>query len=157
MVGSCLSVGTSIFVGVESAESEQIDHLHVHLFLCGNEAADELSGFVVYVWKQEVETEIHVAELARDVQHAHYLHLARRTEGGRGGGEVAQWYGIDGVPTDEMDVGIERIAVEDNIAAWLEFEIAIDDILQIETVFASLYLIDSVECERTLVVVVGTP
>ena len=114
-----ITVGTGIFVRVEASKAQQIDGLGVHFFFRVDHGAHKLANFFVYVGDFDAELEIHVAELACDVEQADDFHLVVLCES-CGVCQVTERNGVDGVVADEVDVGIEGVSVKFNHRARLQ-------------------------------------
>ena len=112
-----------------------------------------MTCLIAHIREIEVEIECHVAQIASDVEDTNHLHLIVAAIAGVGG-EVIKRNCIQRVPADEMDASIERVSIEHHAGTILYVEVAIDEVLQIETVFTTLNVVRTIEGERTLVVIV---
>ena len=151
--GALRLVLVGVVVGVEAADTKEIDDLHVALFLRGDERADHLLFLFVGIEDIEVEGDTRFACLSANVHEAVY---AGGVVGKIGlGVNVVERYARDGVDGLKVEVGLVGVAVEDERSAVGELKVFVNDLLEGKVVGSALDAIGAEETEGALVVVVG--
>ena len=150
-LGAVVDVGVGVVVGVEAADAQEVDDLHLHLLVGADVALHQFAFFLADVGQLEVEVQVGRGELAGEVEQAVDLGGVLR-EGGVGR-EVFQGRRVDGVDGLQVDVAVLGSSAEGDAAAGLEEEVLADDFLEAELVKPVVEGVGAVELELALVVV----
>ena len=139
-------------VVIEASDAQQVDDLHVSLFVGVDERAHHF--LLVFVGCGEVEVEGHHG-CSRSAAYVHDAVHACVGEAQRGGREVVHRDVVYGVGGFQCECGPVGVSAEGECAARLEVEVLVYDVLKREFVDAVLHAVGAVHLELAFVVVGG--